>query len=307
MSAEPSSAALLRDGDTVLFVDRKDRRYLRRLRAGGTVSVRGRPIPCAALIGRPEGISVANHRGETFLVLRPSYAELIPNLPRRAQPIYPKDVGVLIHWGDVGPGMRVAEIGTGPAALTLALLRAIGATGSLTSYEIREDFAVMARDNVARFHGAAPQWTVRVQDAALGLVERDLDRVVVDVPEPWSLLDAIAGALRPGGILSCFIPTLLQVKSLADALHAHAAFGHVSTCEVLLRDWHVEGRSIRPAHRMVAHTGLLVFARRIPTTESGTALTAIHPYSSESNDVGAARESQFDDEGGDSGDTVDSN
>lgn len=303
MSTPAAPAGLLRDGDTVLFIDRKDRRYLRRLRAGGTVAVRGRPLPCDALIGRPEGVSVLNHRGEPFLVLRPSYAELIPSLPRRAQPIYPKDVGVLLLWGDVGPGMQVVEIGTGPGALTLALLRAVGPTGRLTSYEIREDFAGHARDNVARFHGPAPEWTLRVQDAALGLAERDTDRVVVDVPEPWHLLDPIAAALRPGGIVSCFVPTLLQVKSIADALLAHPAFGHVSTVEAFLRDWHVEGRSIRPAHRMVAHTGLLVFARRIPTSDDRT-LTAIDPYSSESIDVGTVRESQSDDEGGDSGDPL---
>jgi len=300
VTTEPSAAALLRDGDTVLLIDRKDRRYLRRLRAGKTVSVRGRPMPSEALIGQPEGVSVLNERGEPFLVIRPSYAELIPSLPRRAQPIYPKDVGVLIHWGDIGPGMQVIEIGTGPGALTLALLRAVGPTGRLSSYEIREDFAESARDNVARFHGPAPEWTVRVQDARLGLEEHDVDRVVVDVPEPWELLEQIAVALRAGGILSCFLPTLLQVKHLADALEAHPAFGHVTTVEAFLRDWHIEGRSIRPAHRMVAHTGLLIFARRIPTTDVRTTLTAINPYSSESN-VGTARESQVDDEGGDSG------
>lgn len=303
MSTDRSASASLRDGDTVLFIDRKDRRYLRRLRAGASVSVRGRPMPCDGLIGQPEGVTVLNHRGEPFLVLRPSYAELIPSLPRRAQPIYPKDVGVLLQWGDVGPGMRLIEIGTGPGALTLALLRAVGPTGTLTSYELREDHAAATRDNVARFHGAAPNWTVRVQDAAAGLAERDVDRVVVDVPEPWGLLDGIATALRPGGILSCFLPTLLQVKSLADALHEHPAYGHVATLEAFLREWHVEGRSLRPAHRMVAHTGLLVFARRLPTTD-GRTLTAIDPYSSESVDVGTARESQFDDEGGDSEDPL---
>jgi tRNA (adenine57-N1/adenine58-N1)-methyltransferase len=298
------AAALLRDGDTVLFIDRKARRYLRRLRAGGTISVRGRPMPCDALIGQPEGLSVVNHRGEPFLVLRPSYAELIPHLPRRAQPIYPKDVGIVLHWGDIGPGMQVIEIGVGPGALTLALLRAIGPTGALASYEIRADFATTARENVARFHGPAPQWTLRLQDACLGLAETGIDRVVVDVPEPWELLEPIAAALRPGGILSCFLPTVMQVKSLADALRDHPAFAHVSTVETLLRDWHVEGRSMRPAHRMVAHTGFLVFARRIPTIDGHTALTALNPYSSESTDVGTARDSQLDDEGGDSEDPL---
>lgn len=303
MSAVWSAKAQLRDGDTVLFVDDRERRYLRRLRAGGTVGVRGRPMPCDALIGQPEGLTVVNERGERFLILRPSYAELIPSLPRRAQPIYPKDVGILIHWGDIGPGMHVVEIGTGPAALTLGLLRAVGPTGRLTSYEVRDDFAQMARDNVARFHGEAPTWTIRVHDATDGLLERDVDRVVVDVPEPWTLLPAIAEALRPGGILSCFLPTILQVKSLADALEDHPGFGHVATVETLLREWHVAGRSIRPAHRMVAHTGLLIFARRVPTVD-GQTLTARNPYSSPSPDPRTGEKSHGDDEGGDSGSSL---
>jgi tRNA (adenine57-N1/adenine58-N1)-methyltransferase len=247
VTADPTAPGALRDGDTVLLVDRKDRTYLRRLRAGGNIAVRGRPMPCDALIGQPEGITVKNHRGEPFLVLRPSYAELVPSLPRRAQPIYPKDVGPLLLWGDIGPGMRVTEIGTGPAALTLALLRAVGRGGALFSYEIREDFAAMARENVARFHGPAPQWTLHVQDATLGLQESEVDRVVIDLPEPWLVLDVVAAALRPGGIVSCFLPTLLQVKATVDALRERAEFGWVSTLEAFLRDWHVQGRSIRPA------------------------------------------------------------
>jgi tRNA (adenine57-N1/adenine58-N1)-methyltransferase len=263
VSEPPSDRARLRDGDTVVFVDRKERSYLRLLRSGRTVSVRGSAVSCDALIGLDEGSVVASARGEPLLVLRPTYAQVIPRLPRRAQPIYPKDVGPILLWGDIGPGATVVEVGTGPGALTLALLRAVGPTGRLISYEARDDFAATARDNIARFHGAAPNWTLRVADAFAGIEERDVDRFVIDLAEPWRLLDAVAGALRAGGVVTGFLPTALQVKQFVDGLRAHGAFAAVETLETLMRGWYVRDRSIRPEHRMVAHTGFLVFARRL--------------------------------------------
>jgi tRNA (adenine57-N1/adenine58-N1)-methyltransferase catalytic subunit len=255
--------AVLRDRDAVILVDRKERQYLRVLRQGGRMSVRGAPIPCDAVIGLPEGTTIDTAHGESLLVLRPTYADLVPNLPRRAQPIYPKDVGPILLWGDIRPGDLVVEVGTGPGALTLALLRAVGPTGRLVSYEAREDFALLARDNVARFHGDAPNWTLQVADAFAGLAERDVDRMVVDLAEPWALLDAVATALRPGGALTAFVPTVLQVKQHVDALREHGGFGAIEMLETLTRFWQVRDRSVRPTHRMVAHTGFLVFARRL--------------------------------------------
>ena len=261
-TAPPGERSVLRDQDPVVFIDRKERSYLRTLRRGGRISVRGQAVPCDAVIGLPEGSRVETASGERLLVVRPTYAQLIPSLPRRAEPIYPKDAGPILLWGDIGPGMHVVEVGTGPGALTLALLRAVGPTGRLTSYEARDDFATLARENVARYHGAADNWTVRVADAFEGLDERDVDRLIVDLAEPWRLLDVVARTLRPGGVLTAFLPTVLQVKQLVDALRA-GCFGAVETLETLARFWHVHDRSIRPAHRMVAHTGFLVFARRL--------------------------------------------
>jgi tRNA (adenine57-N1/adenine58-N1)-methyltransferase len=263
-SADGSAArGPLRDREAVVLIDRKQRTYLRTLRAGRPLTVRGSAVACDELIGRPEGTVVSSARGERLLVLRPTYAQLIPSLPRQAQPIYPKDVGPLLLWGDIGAGMRVVEVGVGPGALTLALLRAVGPLGQLASYEVREDFAARARDNVARFHGPAPNWTLHVVDAFAGLAERDVDRIVVDLAEPWRLLDRVAEALRPGGVLTGFVPTALQVKALVDGLHAHGGYAAVETLETLVRAWHVRERSLRPEHRMVAHTGFLVFARRL--------------------------------------------
>jgi tRNA (adenine57-N1/adenine58-N1)-methyltransferase catalytic subunit len=296
-----ADAGALADRDAVLFIDRKDRTYLRTLKRGGRINVRGMPIACDLLIGRPEGSTVDTPTGERLLVLRPTYAQLIPSLPRQAQPIYPKDVGPILLWTGIRPGDTVVEIGTGPAALTIALLDAVGETGRLVSYELREDFAEMARENVARYHGPAPQWTVRVQDALAGLVERDVDRMIVDLAEPWHLLPQAAAALRPGGSFTGFVPTALQVKSLVDALRADGRFGAVEALETMLRHWHVSGRSLRPEHRMVAHTGFLVFARRLADDANlRSELTPRDPYGTDERDgrtraAGPAR----DDEGGD--------
>jgi tRNA (adenine57-N1/adenine58-N1)-methyltransferase catalytic subunit len=256
-------AAVLRDQEPIVLIDRKERTYLRVLRRGGRISVRGSALACDALIGLPEGSRIESPSGEPLLLLRPTYAQLIPSLPRQAQPIYPKDVGPILLWGDIAPGMHVVEVGTGPGALTLALLRAVGPMGRLASYEAREDFAAAARENIARFHGPAPNWTLRVADAFAGLDERDVDRLVIDLAEPWRLLDAAALALRPGAVVTAFVPTALQVKQAVDGFRAHGLYGAVESLETLVRFWHVRERSVRPEHRMVAHTGFLVFARRL--------------------------------------------
>jgi tRNA (adenine57-N1/adenine58-N1)-methyltransferase len=265
---QPADRSVLRDREPIILIDRKDREYLRTLRRGGRISIRGAPIPCDEVIGLPEGSLIETPAGETMLVLRPTYAQLIPNLPRQAQPIYPKDVGPILLWGDIGAGMHVVEVGVGPGALTIALIRAVGPTGHVTSYEAREEFAQLARENVTRYLGETPNWTVHVGDAFAGLAERDVDRIVIDLAEPWRLLDQVTEALRPGGVVTGFVPTALQVKQLVDGLRAHGGFGAVEALETLTRFWHVSERSLRPTHRMVAHTGFLVFARRLASIDA---------------------------------------
>jgi tRNA (adenine57-N1/adenine58-N1)-methyltransferase len=257
-----SPPGALRSGDSVLLIDRKEREYLRTLRAGARIHIRNGVIAADDLIGGPDGREVENSKGEPFLVLRPTYATLIPNLPRRAQVIYPKDVGTILLWGDIAPGVRVLEVGTGPGALTIALLRAVGPTGQVISYEIRPDFADMARANVQQFFGAAPHWTLKLADVCAGIAERDLDRMVMDLAEPWTLLPAAHAALRPGAVLIVYVPTVLQVKQFVDQARG-AGFGAVQVTETLLRPWHVHGLSIRPEHRMVAHTGFVIVCRRL--------------------------------------------
>jgi tRNA (adenine57-N1/adenine58-N1)-methyltransferase len=253
----------LRDGEPVVFLDRKDREYLFLLDRNRQVAIRGGKISPDAIIGHDEGSAVRSSVNEPFLVFRPSFPQLIPNLPRTAQVIYPKDIGPILIWADLFPGARVVEAGVGAGALSMALLRAIGNDGQLFSYEIREDFAELAQRNVAKYYGTVTNWSVKIGDVATELSETEIDRVALDLPEPWRVIDAAWQALRPGGILLCYLPTVLQVKSLVDALRDDKRFACIETSETLMRFWHIKGMSARPQHRMVAHTGFLTSARRL--------------------------------------------
>jgi len=252
----------LKEHDAVLFIDRKARRYLKLLRPGQKIMIRGE-IRSEELYGLEEGSRVKLSSGETFLVLRPTYADLIPHLPRAAQVIYPKDTGPLLIWGDVYPGATVIEGGVGAGAFTIALLRAVGPQGRVISYEMREDFAMRARRNVADFLGAAPQWELKLRDLYEGFDEIGVDRVFIDVPEPGRALQVVARALRPGGVFVAYVPTVLQVKDTVEALQQRTDFAEVESFETLLRNWQVKGMSVRPVHRMIAHSAFIIVARRL--------------------------------------------
>lgn len=253
----------LQDGETVVFIDRKEREYLKRLAAGKDITIRDGKVHGDDVIGRDEGTFVRSSMSDTFLVLRPTLAQLIPNLPRQAQVIYPKDIGSILIWGDIVPGANVVESGVGAGALTVALLRALGSDGRLVSYELREDFARMAKENVARYYGAAENWTLKLGDVAQSLEETEVDRIILDLPEPWQVIEKASNALRAGGILVSYLPTVIQVKTLVDSLRAHGGFAAVETFETLFRYWHIKEMSMRPQHRMVAHTGFITVARRL--------------------------------------------
>ncbi|HLK85776.1 MAG TPA: hypothetical protein VKT27_04650 [Candidatus Binataceae bacterium] len=254
--------AQLKLNDAVIFVDRKGRRYLKMLRAGVRIRIRGE-ISAEELIGLEEGSRVTLSTGEAYLVLRPTYADLIPHLPRQAQVIYPKDTGPLLIWGDVFPGATVIEGGVGAGALTIALLRAVGPAGRVISYELREDFAAAARRNVAAFFGEAPNWTLKLGDLYAGFDETGVDRLFLDLAEPGRALGVAARALRAGGVLVCYVPTAIQLGDTVGALQRDRGFAEIESFEILLRNWHVKGLSVRPVHRMVAHSGFIIVARRL--------------------------------------------
>ncbi len=254
-----------KEHDAVLFIDRKGRRYLKLLRPGQKIIIRGE-IPSEELYGLDDGSRVKLNSGESFLVLRPTYADLIPHLPRAAQVIYPKDTGPLLIWGDVYPGATVIEGGVGAGAFTIALLRAVGPNGRVISYELREDFATRARRNVADFFGEAPQWELKLRDLYDGFDETGVDRVFIDLPEPGRALEVVARALQPGGVFVAYVPTVLQLKETVEALQQRSDFAEIESFETLLRNWQVKGMSVRPVHRMVAHSAFIIVARRLAET-----------------------------------------
>jgi tRNA (adenine57-N1/adenine58-N1)-methyltransferase len=246
-------------GDHVLLIDAKKRRYLVTLTAGGEFHTHAGVVAHDDLIGLAEASSIRSTRGSTMLAIRPTLAEFVLTMPRGAQVIYPKDLGPILMLADIFPGARVFESGVGSGALSMTLVRA-GAV--VTGYELREDFANRALRNVATFLGdeALGRYTVEHRDAYDGIDEVDLDRVVLDLPEPWQVVKHAARALHGGGVLVAYTPQITQAVQLREELSAQG-FGLVDTIEVLNRGWHIEGQSVRPDHRMVAHTGFLTSAR----------------------------------------------
>jgi len=245
----------------VLLVDPKDRRYLITIVAGATFHTHAGILAHDDIIGLTEGCSVTGSTGRSFLVLRPTLSDIVLKMPRGAQVIYPKDLGAILIAADIGPGQRVLEAGVGSGALSMTVLRAGAA---VVGYELREDFAARAQANVAAALGPDANYRVEIRDVTEGIDEADIDRMLLDMPEPHKVVAAAAKALRPGGILLSYLPTINQTALLRQALdEADGHFGLAETQEVMRRTWHVEARSVRPDHRMVGHTGFLTTARRL--------------------------------------------
>jgi tRNA (adenine57-N1/adenine58-N1)-methyltransferase len=255
---------VLAEGDLILLVDKVGRRHRVRLKAGERHSLHSGVIEHDDLIGRPEGVIVTTQMGARMLAVRPTFAEQVTGRQRQAQPIYPKDLGAILVAADIHPGARVLEAGTGTGALTLAVLRAVGPEGVIVSYEQREEFQDAAKRAITDvFGGLPPNLTLKLGDIYLGVEERDMDRVLLDLPEPWQAVPAARDALRPGGIVFAHCPNISQVQRFFECLREVRGFGMLDVFEVLQRGWTVRGRSLRPSHRMVAHTGFLCFARRL--------------------------------------------
>ena len=251
-------------GDVVVLVDRKGRRYLVTLADGATFHYHGGAVAHDDLIGRPEGTGVRSARGTHLLALRPTASDWTLKSKRGAQVVYPKDQAMIVGLADIGPGCTVVEAGAGSGALSSALLRAVGERGRVVSFEVREDHAAVAARNVAaRFGGHPETWELRAGDVVDGLGEVACDRLVLDLLEPDTAVPAGAAALRPGGILCAYTPTVPQVMRLREALDADGRWGLAETVETLVRGWHVDGLAVRPDHRMVAHTAFLTTARRL--------------------------------------------
>ena len=248
----------------MLLIDQRGKRHLLFLRKSETFHSDRGWISHDAIIGQPDGSWVRSSMGLRYLALRPTLAEFVLDMPRGAQVIYPKDLAMILFWADVYPGCRVLEAGTGSAALTLALLRAVGPEGRVITFEQREEFARRALANIHMRCGEVTNLTMRLGPVEDGVGDEEpVDRVVLDLPEPWRLTQAVARVLRPGGIFLSYVPTIIQSHQTAEALSREREWALVETFETLYRPWNIEGTSVRPFHRMVAHTGFITVARRV--------------------------------------------
>jgi tRNA (adenine57-N1/adenine58-N1)-methyltransferase len=218
------------------------------------------------VVGLPEGSWVTTSRGNLLLAIRPTMGDYTRLMPRTATVVYPKDLGGIIINGDIFPGATVVEAGCGSGAVTIALMRAVGPDGFVHSFDLRQDMVDRATQNVRDAAGGMANVSIQLGDVSEALAERAksgelADRIVFDMPEPWEIVDQVAEALVPGGILVSFLPTVLQIRDLSEALRTNGRFVQIETTESLVRSWTVANRSVRPDHRMVGHTGFITTAR----------------------------------------------
>ncbi|QVI25954.1 tRNA (adenine-N1)-methyltransferase [Mycolicibacterium neoaurum] len=269
-------------GDRVQLTDAKGRHYTMVLSPGAEFHTHRGAIPHDQVIGLPEGSVVKSTNGDPFLVLRPLLIDYVLSMPRGAQVIYPKDAAQIVHEGDIFPGARVLEAGAGSGALTCSLLRAVGPAGQVISYEVRDDHAVHAIRNVETFFGDRPaNWDLRIADlneypvgadGQAGL-DREVDRVVLDMLAPWEVLDTVAGALVAGGVLIVYVATVTQLSRTVEALREQQCWTEPRSWETMQRGWNVVGLAVRPQHNMRGHTAFLISARKLaPGTITPTLL-----------------------------------
>ena len=270
-AAEPATGrgtGPFRPGDRVQITDPKGRRHTVVLQPGKQFHTHQGALEHDALIGSPEGVVVTSTGGTAYLAFRPLLADFVLSMPRGASVVYPKDAAMIVGYADIYPGATVIEAGAGSGALSCWLLRAVGESGLVLSYERRVDFADVARANVARFFGQLPpSWQLIPGDLAASLQQeppaQPVDRVVLDMLAPWECLEAVAPVLRPGGLMCSYVATTTQLSRIVEALRADGRFAEPAPWETLLRTWHVEGLAVRPDHRMIGHTGFVVTARRL--------------------------------------------
>lgn len=254
-------------GDRVQLTDTKSRKYTVVLEAGRSFFTTHGGIPHDQIIGQLEGSSVQSTGGMTYLALRPLLTDFVLSMPRGAAVIYPKDSAAIVGFADIFPGAVVVEAGVGSGALSCSLLRAVGDSGYLHSFERREDFAKIADKNVTNFFGSRPaNWDIHLgdlQDEAAQLPEQSVDRAVLDMLAPWECISAVSRLLKPGGVLMAYVATTTQMSKVVEELRETKQWTDPYCEELIQRAWHVEGLAVRPSHRMQGHTGFLVITRRL--------------------------------------------
>jgi len=251
-------------GDRVQFTDPKGKLYSITLVAGGEWHTHKGWLKHDEIVGKPEGSIFVTNGDLKFQAFRPLFGDYVLSMPRGATIIYPKDLAMILGVADIKPGVRVLESGVGSGALTLALLRAIGESGSLQSVEIRDDFAKISKSNVVNYFGSEPKnWELVVGAFQEQRYEANWDRVVLDMLSPWECVQTAADALVPGGVILAYVATTTQISKFAEALKESDLFTEPESTESIVRGWHHEGLAVRPQHRMIGHTGFLTVARRM--------------------------------------------
>jgi len=251
------------EGDPALLIDSKGRHFLLKLERGRMFQYHEGQLSHDELLGASDGSWVEASSGSKLLLLRPRLADFILKMKRAAQVVYPKDLGPILVYGDVGPGMTALEAGTGSGALTLGLSRAVGPTGKVVSVERRDDHGAHARKAITRWYGEVPDNVdLRIGDVTETVEEVMPDRIVLDLPEPWHCIEVAAEHQPSGGVLTAYLPTVPQVQKTVDTARGTGSFAEVEVKEFLFRDWNVDGRSVRPEHSMIGHTGFLIFMRK---------------------------------------------
>lgn len=253
----------LEAGTPVVFVNPRGRQHYLVLEPGYMADFSGHRIRHNDVIGLADGSRVESDRGRPFQVFRATLRQHIKGMKRHAQIVYPKDLAIMLHWADVYAGAKVVEGGFGSGAMSMALCEAVGPTGHVTTYELREEAANRSSKNMRQWFGGDCPWhTLKMGDIYQGIEEREVDRVILDVPEPWNVVIGAAHALRTGGIFCAYVPTVLQLQRVVLGLEHSRRYHCIESLETLLRPWFVKSRSVRPDQRMIGHTGFLVFARR---------------------------------------------
>lgn len=254
-------ASTARDGDLAQLVGLTHKHFIITLKGGGEFQSHRGVLKHDDLIGKPWGSQVFSHTGAPFFLLQPSLADLLNELPRTTQILYPKDIGYILIQMGVAHGQTVMEAGTGSGSMTIALASAVGAEGKVISYEQKQDVQNLARKNLERV-GLASRVTFKLRDISEGFDETDADAFFLDVQNPHDYIPQVRAALKPGGFFGTLLPTFNQVERALLALRKNS-FAFLEVCEILLRYYKPNPTRLRPADRMVAHTGFLVFGRRI--------------------------------------------
>ncbi len=252
------------EGDRIQLTDPKGKMYTFTIIPGKEWHTHKGWIVHNDLIGLPEGSVVSTSAGLKFTAFKPLLGDFVLSMPRGATIVYPKDAAMIVGVADVFPGAKVIEAGVGSGALSISLLRAIGQDGELSSFERREDFADIARENVKTYFGEVPsQWKLTVGSVQESSTDQKYDRVILDMLAPWECVAFAADVLRPGGVFLAYVATTTQLSSTAEALKDDGRFTEPLSSETIVRDWHHEGLAVRPMQRMIGHTGFLIVSRRM--------------------------------------------